>query len=119
MTAPEPADPGAPRLPTEPTIKVARPPVPGTTKPDEPPAERPAAGGHPGDEPTITLPDRAAAVRAPTLRFGRPAPVKVTVTARPRRPHRTWPWILAVAIALAVLGVVLLVMLIHGATLSP
>ena len=119
MTAPDPADSAPPRLPTEPTIRVARPPVPGTTKPVEPATDSPATSIQPGDDPTITLPDRTPAVRAPTLKFGRPAPVKVTVTARPRRPHRTWPWIVAVAVGLVVVGVILLVMLFHGATLTP
>ena len=115
MAAPDSADPQPVRLPTEPTIRVARPPVPGAGKR----ADGQAPEVQPGDQPTVTLPGRAPVVRQGTLRFGRPAPVKVTVSARPRprRRYRTWPWIAAVAVALLVLGVVLLVMLLHGATL--
>ena len=74
----------------------------------------------PGDEPTVGLPGRAPVVRQRTLQFGKPAPVKVTVTSRsrPRRRFRTWPWILAVVLALVVLGVILLVMFLRGATID-
>jgi hypothetical protein len=128
MTAPGPADlgPQPTRLPTEPTIRTVRPPLPGTADraaplPDRPSPDGPSPEAHPADQPTVGLPGRAPAVRLPTIRFGKPTPVRVTVTARrrPKRYHRTWPWIAAVALALVVLGVVLLVMLFHGATLSP
>jgi hypothetical protein len=109
MTAPRPDDPG-PELPAEPTIRAARPPVPG----------RPAPRVHPDDEPTVGLPGQAPKIRQRTLQFGTPAPVRVTVTARPRRRRRfrTWPWIVVVVLALLVLGAVLTVMLLRGATID-
>jgi hypothetical protein len=72
------------------------------------------------DEPTVAL--TPPAVRDPhrTLEFGAPAPVKVTVSARPRprRRYRTWPWIVAVVLALVILGTALLVMMWRGATID-
>jgi hypothetical protein len=55
-----------------------------------------------------------------TLEFGTPTPVKVTVGPRrkPRRRYRTWPWIVAVVLALIVLGAMLLVMLLRGETID-
>ena len=57
------------------------------------------------DEPTVTLAHVRKDPRR-TLEFGTPAPVKVTVGPRqkPRRRYRTWPWIVAVVLALIVLG---------------
>jgi len=37
---------------------------------------------------------------------------------KPRRGFRTWPWIAAVVLALLVLGAVLLVMMLRGATIG-
>ena len=70
------------------------------------------------DEPTVHLdrPSRGDPDR--TLELGGPPPAGVTVGPRPRRRRRTWPWILAVVLALVVLGAVLLVMLWRGATLE-
>jgi hypothetical protein len=104
----------------DPTLKVARPPVPGRA------ARAEAAAGHRAtppirhDEPTVTLPPRAGNDPRRTLEFGAPSPVKVTVNARPRRKrrYRTWPWIVAVVIALLLLGSVLLVMMWRGATID-
>jgi hypothetical protein len=81
---------------------------------------RPARPAHPDDESTVGIPRATPGSRQRTIKFGTPAPAKVTVTARPRprRRHRTWPWIAAVVGALLVLGVVLLVMLMRGATVE-
>jgi hypothetical protein len=107
------------RLPTEPTVRVPRPPAPGPAKRAEPAVEPDSPPPvHPADETTAGLPRPAPVVRQRTIQFGKPTPVKVTVTARARRPHRTWPWIAAVALALLVLGVVLLVMLLRGETID-
>jgi hypothetical protein len=104
----------------EPTLKVARPPIPGRAVRAEV-----AAGTRPTppirhDEPTVALPPRAATDPNRTMEFRGPAPVKVTVgpRPRPRRRHRTWPWIAAVVLALIALGITLLVMMSRGATID-
>jgi hypothetical protein len=120
MTQHDPAAPGEGALPVDPTLRVARPPVPGravradlaagnlTTPPVRP------------DGPTVSL-DRSGA-RPPhrTLEFGMPATVSVTVGPRPRtrRRYRTWPWIAGLSLVLLVLGLVLLVMMLRGATID-
>jgi hypothetical protein len=122
MTEPVPDEPvrEAPTASADPTVKVARPPVPGRAVRAEV-----AAGNLPTppihhDEPTVTLTGQAPAAPHRTLEFGIPAPVKVTVAPRPkpRRRYRTWPWIVAVVLALVVLGTVLLVMLLRGGTID-
>jgi hypothetical protein len=122
MTEPVPDEPvrEAPTASADPTVKVARPPVPGRAVRAEV-----AAGNLPTppvhhDEPTVTLTGQAPAAPHRTLEFGIPAPVKVTVGPRtkPRRRYRTWPWIVAVVLALVVLGTVLLVMLLRGGTID-
>ena len=122
MSTPEPADPGPePRLLAEPTVRVARPPVPGRAKQAEVAAGNSSAPRvQPDDGPTVGLPGHASRVRQRTLQFGTPAWVKVTVgpRPRPRRRYPTWPWIAAVVLALLVLGAVLLVMLLRGATID-
>jgi hypothetical protein len=103
-----------------PTLRVARPPVPGRA------ARAEVAAGHRAtppirhDGPTVALTPQAGTDPRRTLAFGAPAPVKVTVSARPRRRrrYRTWPWIVAVVLALIVLGTVLLVMMGRGATID-
>jgi hypothetical protein len=72
------------------------------------------------DEPTLTADGPPSTPRHRTLEFGSPPPVKVTVGPRikPRRRHRTWPWIVAVVLALIALGVTLLLMLLNGATID-
>jgi hypothetical protein len=74
------------------------------------------------DDPTVTVavPGKLSKARQRTLEFGAPPSVKVTVGPRPRarRRHRTWPWILAVVLALVVVGTTLLVMLLRGQTLD-
>jgi hypothetical protein len=104
----------------EPTLKVARPPIPGRAVRAEV-----AAGSRPTppirhDEPTVALPRRADAEPRRTLEFGVPAPVKVTVgpRPRPRRRYRTWPLIVAVVLGLIALGIALLVMLWRGETID-
>ena len=110
----------APSPSADPTVQVGRPPLPGrevraqlaagelTTPPVRP------------DEPTVTLsgPPPTDPRRTQELQ---PLPgVQVTVRPRERPPRRwrTWPWIVAVVVALVVLGVVLLVMLWQGATID-
>jgi hypothetical protein len=108
----------APRA--DPTLRVARPPVPGRA------ARAEIAAGHRPtppirhDEPTVALTPPAGNDPRRTLEFGAPSSVKVTVSARPRRKrrYRTWPWIVAVVLALVVLGAVLLVLMWRGATID-
>ncbi|MFP5370171.1 MAG: hypothetical protein ACLGI3_05410 [Actinomycetes bacterium] len=104
----------------DPTLKVARPPVPGRAVRAEV-----AAGNLPRppfrpDEPTVTLDGSSGRDPRRTLEFGTPVPVKVTVGPRPRqrRRSRTTPWIVAVVLALMVMGIVLLVMLLRGETID-
>ena len=122
MSQPQPDD-AAPETPSpmaDPTLKVARPPTPGRAVRAEVAAGRRATPPIQHDDPTVTLtaPPRTDPRR--TLEFGTPAPVKVTVTPRqkPRRRLRTWPFIVAVVVALIVLGTVLLVMLMRGETID-
>ena len=70
-------------------------------------------------DPTVTLASRRSTPHR-TLEFGTPAPVTVTVGPRAKRPrrYRTWPWIVAVVLALVVLGTALLVMLLGGETID-
>jgi hypothetical protein len=104
----------------DPTLKVDRPPIPGRAVRAEM-----ADGSRPTppiqhDEPTVTVDAPPRTARHRTLEFGAPAPVKVTVGPRvkPRRRHRTWPWILAVVLVLVALGVTLLFMLLNGETID-
>jgi hypothetical protein len=104
----------------DPTLKVARPPLPGRAVRAEVAAGHRARPPIRHDEPTVTLTPPTGNDPLRTLPFGGPAPVKVTVSARPRRRrrYRTWPWIVAVVLALIVLGTVLLVMLLRGETID-
>ena len=109
-----------PRPAADPTMRVARPPVPGRA------VRADLAAGHlttppvRGDDPTVALDHQARRPPHRTLEFGTPAPVTVTVgpRPRPRRRFRTWPWIAAVIVALLVLGAVLLVMMMRGASFA-
>ena len=106
--------------PAHPTLKVARPPVPGRAVRAEVVSGHRATPPIRHDEPTVALTPQAGHEPRRTLEFGAPSPVKVTVGARPRRRrrYRTWPWIVAVVLALVVLGTVLLVMMWRGATID-
>jgi hypothetical protein len=68
----------------------------------------------------VSIPGAQSKPLQRTLEFGTPTPVKVTVGPRvkARRRYRTWPWIVAVVLALIVLGVTLLVMLLRGQTID-
>jgi len=106
--------------PVDPTLRVDRPPTPGRAARAEV-----ADGSRPTppirvDEPTVTIAGPRSQSRQGTLEFGAPPSVKVTVGPRvkPRRRHRTWPWILAVVLALVVVGVTLLVMMLRGARID-
>jgi hypothetical protein len=119
MTDPAPGDP-APSPLHDPTLRVEPPPTPGRAARAEM-----AAGGRSTppfrpDEPTVTISGAQVKARQRTLEFGSPAPVKVTVGPRrkPRKRYRTWPWIAAVIVALIGLGITLLIMLTHGATID-
>ena len=111
-------DDATPRTSADPTVQVSPPPVPGRAVRAQlargelptPPVRQ--------DDPTVHLdrPSRGDPDR--TLELGGPPPAGVTVGPRPRRRRRTWPWILAVVLALVVLGAVLLVMLWRGATIE-
>ncbi|TQN43833.1 hypothetical protein FHU33_3301 [Blastococcus colisei] len=120
MSEPTPGEQGTAAPPTsaDPTMKVARPPTPGrAVRADVAAGNLATPPIHP-DEPTVTHDARRPPHR--TLEFGSPAAVHVTVGPRqkPRRRHRTWPWIAAVVLALLVLGAVLLVMMLRGATID-
>ena len=103
----------------DPTLRVARPPVPGRAVRADMAAGNLATPPIHHGEPTVTLAQVTQDPRR-TLEFGTPAPVRVTVGPRqkPRRRHRTWPWILGVVLALIVLGSVLLIMLLGGETID-
>lgn len=102
--------------PVAPTVRLGRP----LPSPTDEPAPVPPRPGHPDDESTANLPRPTPDIRQPTIEYGAPPPVKVTVSARarPRRRFRTWPWIAAVVLALVVVGTVLVVMLLRGSTLD-
>src|SRR3954470_9311215 len=106
MTEPQPDQPGqgAPSTSADPTMKVARPPVPGRAVRAEVAAGKLPTPPIHHDDPAVTLAGQAPAAPHRTLEFGIPAPVKVTVAPRPkpRRRYRTWPWIVAVVLALVV-----------------
>ena len=122
MSQPQPDDARqqAPRPTADPTLKVARPPTPGRAVRAEVAEGRRATPPVQHDDPTVTLRPPPRTDPRKTLEFGTPTPVKVTVTPRqkPRRRLRTWPWIVAVVVALIVLGAVLLVMLMRGETID-
>ena len=119
MSEPAPGEP-TPPAPHEPTLRVDRPPVPGRAARAEVAAGALSTPPYRPDEPTVTLSGAQAKARQRTLEFGAPVPVKVTVGPRvkPKKRRRTWPWILAVVVALIALGVTLLVMLSRGATID-
>ena len=122
MTEPRPGETGRQVSPgaAEPTLKVARPPVPGRAVRADVAAGDLARPPFRPDETTVTLDGATGRDPRRTLEFGMPAPVKVTVgpRPRPRRRHRTTPWIVAVILALIVMGIVLLVMLLQGETID-
>jgi hypothetical protein len=120
MSEPRPDEAGRVAQSADPTLKVARPPVPGRAVRAEVVAGHRATPPIRHDEPTVALTPQPANDPLRTLRFGAPDPVRVTVSARPRRKrrYRTWPWIVAVVLALIVLGTVLLVMLLRGETID-
>ena len=117
MTQPDPGD-AAPPTAADPTMRVARPPVPGRAVRADLAAGDLASPPFREDDPTVALDTAGRRPPHRTLEFGTPTPVTVTVGARPRprRRFRTWPWIAAVVLALLVLGAVLLVMMLRGAT---
>jgi hypothetical protein len=120
MTDPAPDGPEPQAVPgaADPTLRVARPPTPGRAVRADVAAGNLATPPFREDDPTVTLTGQVPRAPQRTLRFGTPTHVRVSVTPRPRRRHRTWPWIVAVIVALAVLGTVLLVMLLNGATID-
>lgn len=110
----------APPTSADPTMKVARPPVPGRAVRAEVAAGALATPPIHPDDPTVTLAARGGRPPHRTLEFGTPAAVNVTVGPRPkpRRRHRTWPWIVGVVLALVLLGAVLLVLMLRGAAID-
>jgi hypothetical protein len=122
MTQLEPGEPAqeAPRPSADPTRKVARPPIPGRAVRADVAAGILATPPIHHDQPTVAIPGSVRETPRRTLEFGVPTPVNVTVgpRPRPRRRYRTWPWILAVVLALVVLGTVLLVMMLRGASVD-
>ena len=120
MSEPQQDDAERQAPPAHPTLKVARPPIPGRAVRAEVASGNRATPPIRHDEPTVTITPPGRTDPRRTLEFGAPAPVKVTVGPRqkPRRRYRTWPWIVAVVLALIVLGAVLLVMMWRGATID-
>ena len=122
MTEPRPDERGRAVPPTaaDPTLRVARPPVPGRAIRADVAAGNLARPPFRPDETTVALDGAIGRDPRRTLEFGTPVPVKVTVgpRPRPRRRHRTTPWIVAVVLALIVMGIVLLVMLLGGETID-
>jgi hypothetical protein len=122
MSQPAPGEPtaGAASAPVDPTLRVDRPPIPGRAARAEVAAGDRSTPPIRPDEPTVAIGGARPTARQRTLEFGSPAPVKVTVgpRAKPRKRRRTWPWIAAVVVALVALGITLLVMLTHGATID-
>jgi hypothetical protein len=111
-------DDAAPPTSAEPTMRVQPPPRPGRAVRAQLAAGELATPPVRQDEPTVTLGGPESGGPRHTLEFDGPPTSGVTVGAKPRRPRRTWPWILAVVLALLVLGAVLLVMLWRGASIS-
>ncbi len=106
--------------PADPTVQVEPPPLPGRAVRAQLAAGELATPPVRRDESTVTLNGPAPTDPRRTQELQAPAALQVTVgpRQRPRRRWRTWPWIVAVMIALLVLGVVLLVMLWQGATID-
>ncbi|NEK59501.1 hypothetical protein GCU56_16715 [Geodermatophilus sabuli] len=119
MSQPAPGDGGQhpPSSSADPTRRVARPPRPGRAVRADVAAGRLARPPVHEDDPTVTLAGRGAETPAGTLEWSAPGPDEPS-PPRPRRRHRTWPWIAAVVVVLLVLGAVLLVMLLRGATID-
>jgi hypothetical protein len=113
MNQPQPERPAA-----DPTLRVARPPTPGRAVRADVAAGKLATPPVRHDEPTVTLDVAAPKPPHRTLEFGTPPAVNVTVGPRPRPRRRTWPWIAGLVAVLLVLGVVLLVMMLRGATID-
>jgi hypothetical protein len=113
-------DKAAPPPSADPTVQVEPPPLPGRSVRAQLAAGELATPPVRRDEPTVTLNGPAPADSRRTQELTAPAALQVTVgpRQRPRRRWRTWPWIVAVLVALLVLGAVLLVMLWQGATID-
>ena len=109
-----------PRPAADPTLRVARPPVPGRAVRADLAAGNLTTPPVREDDPTVALAHQARKPPHRTLEFGTPAPVTVTVgpRPRPRRRFRTWPWIAAVVVALLVLAAVLVVLLWRGESID-
>src|SRR5687767_14043499 len=101
MSEPRPDADGREFPPTtaDPTLRVARPPIPGRAVRAEMAAGTVATPPIHHGEPTVTLAHVSQDPRR-TLEYGIPVPVKVTVGPRqkPKRRYRTWPEIVAVVL---------------------
>ncbi|SDO18842.1 hypothetical protein [Geodermatophilus sp. DSM 45219] len=120
MSEPRRDEAAAPPPSADPTVQVQPPPVPGRAVRAQLAAGEIATPPVRPDEPTVTLDGPAPADPGRTQELDVPARVQVTVgpRPRPRRRWRTWPWIVAVVLALVVLGAVLVTMLWRGATID-
>ena len=105
--------------PAEPTMEVGPPPVPGRAVRAQLARGELATPPVRQDEPTVQLDRPAPRDPEGTLELDGAPMAGVTVGPRARRRRRTWPWILAVVLALMVLGAILVVMLWRGATIDP
>ena len=121
MSEPTRNDVGAAATPSEdPTVQVQPPPVPGRAVRAQLAAGELATPPVRPDEPTVTIEQPAPTAPENTLELDGPASGGGADGSReePRRRWRTWPWIVAVALVLLVLGAVLLVLLWRGATID-
>ena len=114
----EPRRDDAPSASAEPTRKVQPPPVPGRAVRAQLARGELATPPVRPDEQTVHLDGPAPSDPERTLELDSTLRAGVTVGASPGRRRRTWPWILAVVLALVVLGAVLLVMMLRGATIE-
>ncbi len=91
MSEPRPDEARRAASTADPTLKVARPPVPGRAVRAEVAAGDRATPPFRHDEPTVALTPQAGNQSLRTLQFGAPEPVKVTVSARPGASAGTGP----------------------------
>jgi hypothetical protein len=111
----------APPPSADPTVRVQPPPVPGRAVRAQLAAGELTTPPVRSDEPTVHLDAPAPRDPGSTLELDGTLRAGVVVGPKPkppRRRRRTWPWILAVVLALVVLGAVLAVMLWRGATIE-
>jgi hypothetical protein len=111
-------DDATPPTSADPTRPVQPPPLPGRAVREQLARGELATPPIRPDEATVHLDGPVPGDPERTLELDGTLRTGVAVGPQPRRRRRTWPWILAVVLALVVLGAVLLVMLWRGATIG-